>query len=107
MRQRYLRRNINQANNQNFKKASNTKVFHVDTAMGLRHAFSNKKSMILIAGSFAISIVLFLCFTILITFMNHALSPLKPYAPDLTVEGNEQGFYLPHSLKEEVQILQL
>ena len=94
--------NINQANYQNFKKASNTKVFHVDTAMGLRHAFSNKKSMILIAGSFAISIVLFLCFTILITFMNHALSPLKPYAPDLTVEGNEPGFYLPHSLKEEI-----
>ena len=38
--------NINQTAHQNFKKASNTKVFHVDTAMGLRHAFSSKKSMI-------------------------------------------------------------
>ncbi len=94
--------NINQANNRNFKKASNTKVFHVDTAMGLRHAFSNKKSMILIAGSFAISIVLFLCFTILITFMNHALRPLKPYAADMSIVGKETGFYLPHSLKEEI-----
>ena len=51
--------NINQTAHQNFKKASNTKVFHVDTAMGLRHAFFSKKSMILIAGSFAISITLF------------------------------------------------
>ena len=97
--------NINQTAHQNFKKASNTKAFHVDTAMGLRHAFSNKKSMILIAGSFAISITLFLCFTILITFMNHALSPLKPYAPDLTVEGNEPHISLPHSLKEEIEQL--
>ncbi len=97
--------NINQTNNQNFKKASNTKLFHVDTAMGLRHAFSNKKSMVLIAGSFAISIVLFLCFTILVTFMNHALSPLKPYAPDLTIEGTADTVLLPTSLKEEVAAL--
>ena len=97
--------NINQTNNQDFKKASNTKLFHVDTAMGLRHAFSNKKSMVLIAGSFAISIVLFLCFTILVTFMNHALSPLKPYAPDLTIEGTADAVLLPTSLKEEVAAL--
>lgn len=97
--------NINQTNNQNFKKASNTKLFHVDTAMGLRHAFSNKKSMVLIAGSFAISIVLFLCFTILVTFMNHALSPLKPYTPDLTIEGTADTVLLPTSLKEEVAAL--
>lgn len=97
--------NINQTNNQDFKKASNTKLFHVDTAMGLRHAFSNKKSMVLIAGSFAISIVLFLCFTILVTFMNHALSPLKPYAPDLTIEGAADTVLLPTSLKEEVAAL--
>lgn len=97
--------NINQANNQNFRKAPNIKAFRIDTAMGLRHAFFNKKSMILIAGSFAVSIVLFLCFTILITFMNHALSPLKPYAPDLSITGNEQEVSLPHSLKEKIELI--
>lgn len=97
--------NINQTNNQDFKKASNTKLFHVDTAMGVRHAFSNKKSMVLIAGSFAISIILFLCFTILVTFMNHALRPLKPYAPDLTIEGTADTVLIPTSLKEEVAAL--
>ena len=61
--------------------------------------------MVLIAGSFAISITLFLCFTILITFMNHALSPLKPYAPDLSIEGNAPHISLPHSLKEEIEQL--
>lgn len=97
--------NINQTNSQDFKKACNTKLFHVDTAMGMRHAFSNKKSMVLIAGSFALSIILFLCFTILVTFMNHALNPLKPYAPDLTIEETAGTGLIPASLKEEVAAL--
>lgn len=97
--------NINQTNSMRISKASNTGLFHVDTAMGFRHAFSNRKSMILIAGSFAISIVLFLCFTILITFMNHALSPLKPYAPDLTIEGTQDTVLLNSSLKKELESL--
>ncbi len=97
--------NIDQTIYQDPGKASDTRLFRVDTAMGLRHAFSNKKSMVLIAGSFAVSIVLFLCFTILVTFMNHALSPLKPYAPDLTIEGTEDTVLLPASLKEEASAL--
>lgn len=94
--------NISRNDNQQFRQAVNTRIFHIDTAMGLHHAVSNKKSMVLIAGSFAISIVLFLCFSILITFMNHALSPLKPYAPDLSVEGSDGTRLLPASLKDEI-----
>lgn len=97
--------NIHETDNQEVNKASNTRLFPVDTAMGLRHAFANKKSMVLIAGSFAMSIVLFLCFTILVTFMNHALRPLKPTAPDLTIEGNADTGLLPLSLKEAVSAL--
>ena len=97
--------NIHETNQWQINRASNTRVLHVDTAMGVRHAFSNKKSMVLIAGSFAISIVLFLCFTILITFMNHALNPLKPYAPDLSLEGTQDSLLLDRSLKEEIAAL--
>lgn len=94
--------NINQTNNLLFNKPVSTRIFHVDTAMGLHHAFSNKKSMMLISGSFAISIVLFLCFSILISFMNHALSPLKPYAPDLSVESSKGMVLLPKTLKRDI-----
>ena len=68
-----------------------TRLLHVDTAMGLKHAFSNKKSMVFITGSFAISIVLFLCFSVLISFMNHALKPLQPYAPDISITGADSS----------------
>ena len=94
--------NINQTNNLQFNKAINTRTFHVDTAMGVHHAFSNKRSMVLITGSFAISIVMFLCFSVLISFMDHALSPLKPYAPDMAVESSDGVTLLPTSLKQEI-----
>lgn len=94
--------NINQTNNLQFNKAINTRTFHVDTAMGVHHAFSNKRSMVLITGSFAISIVMFLCFSVLISLMDHALSPLKPYAPDMAVESSDGVTLLPTSLKQEI-----
>lgn len=97
--------NLSYTNNQVAAKSSNTKIFHVDTAMGIRHAVSNKKSMALIAGSFAISIVLFLCFTVLITFMNHALKPLRPYAPDLSVKAVDDRSAVSRSVMDELSNL--
>ncbi len=97
--------NINHTNNLHINKASNTNWFHVDTAMGFRHAFSNKKSMVFIGGSFAISIISFLCFTVLITFMNHALNPLKPHAPDLSIMSSQDSILIDHSLIEELKAI--
>lgn len=97
--------NLSQTNDSKILGASNTKLFHVDTAMGLRHAFSNKKGMVFIAGSFAVSIILFLCFSILITFMNHALAPLKPYSPDLSIQVTDDSALLDHSLKKAMQAI--
>lgn len=97
--------NINQTNNLQISKASNTRLFHVDTAMGFRHAFSNKKSMTLIAGSFALSIILFLCFTVLITFMGHALKPLKPYAPDISILKAQDSALIDRSIMEDIKAL--
>ena len=73
--------------------------------MGLKHAFSNKKSMVFITGSFAISIVLFLCFSVLISFMNHALKPLQPYAPDISITGADSSVLIDRSLMEELKAL--
>lgn len=97
--------NINNTNNRRIEKAADTRQLHVDTAMGFRHAFSNKKSMVFITGSFAISIILFLCFSILITFMNNALTPLQPYAADISIMGTGDTTLLDRSLLEEIKEL--
>lgn len=80
-------------------------LFRVDTAMGFSHAFSNKKSMSLIAGSFALSIILFLCFSVMVTFMDFGLNPLKPYAPDISLTGAENTVMLKRSFMEELKEL--
>lgn len=97
--------NVNHTNNQPINRAASTKWVRVDTAMGIHHAFSNKKSMALISGSFAISIILFLCFTVLIAFMDHALRPLKPYAPDLSITGADESTLLDRSMMEQLKTI--
>lgn len=86
-------------------KAANTRLFHVETGMGVNHAFQSGKNTFLLSGSFAISIVLFLCFTVLITFMNHALNPLRPYAPDISILAEENAPSIKHDLAKEISEL--
>lgn len=79
-------------------RAAKTSRLPVDIAMGTSHAFGNRKNMALMAASFAISIILFLSFTVFIDFMSHAMRPLKPNTPDITVALEEEGLYLPDDL---------
>ena len=46
------------------KKAANTKLFRVETSMGIFHALSGKKNVFLMTCSFAISIMMFLSFQV-------------------------------------------
>lgn len=97
--------NIAHAGNVRVGRASDTRRFRVDTAMGFRHAFSYKKSLLFVAGSFGLSIILFLSFSVFITFMGHALNPLKPYAPDISVANADMTAVLDRSLLEELKTL--
>ena len=67
------------------RSAANTRIWKVDTALGIHHATASRKNLILMIGSFALSIILFLSFSVIIDWIHHALSPLKPYAADVTV----------------------
>jgi putative ABC transport system permease protein len=71
------------------KKAANTFLFKVDTALGINHAVSSKKNFILMVGSFSLSIVLFLSFSAAVDFMHHAVQPLKPWAPDISIVSKD------------------
>ena len=67
------------------QKAARTSIFKVETALGVHHAKSSIKNFILMVCSFAFSIILFLSFTATIDFMNHAVNPLQPYTPDVSI----------------------
>lgn len=87
---------------QNVKHALYTGVLKVDTTLGINHAVRSKKNFALMVGSFALSIVLFLAFSALITFMNHAVTPLKPYTPDLSVVCDDSSCSIDHNMAGQI-----
>lgn len=85
------------------RKAANTRLFHVETALGIHHASGSRKNFLLMAGSFAFSIILFLSFSPAIDFMNHALRPLQPSASDLSLISQDNTCSVPRKLSEELE----
>ena len=67
------------------KRAANTKLFHVETGMGVFHALSGKKNLFLMTCSFAISIMLFLAFQVMVVFLNQGMPALAPSAGDVSI----------------------
>lgn len=85
------------------KKAASTRFFRVDTALGIHHATGSKKTLFLVSGSFAFSIILFLAFSASIDFMHHALSPMKASAPDFSVYSEDSSNSIPGSLLGQIE----
>lgn len=85
------------------KKAANTKFFKIDTSLGIHHAKASKKNFILMIGSFSISIILFLAFSVTIDFMNHTLTPLQPWTADISVISPENTCSVKAAYIEELR----
>ena len=83
------------------RTTANTRFFKIDTSLGIHHAVSNHKNFILMIGSFAISIILFLAFSPAINFMNHAINAVEPYTPDVSVISKDNSLSVPKELAEQ------
>lgn len=55
----------------------------IETALGIHHAVSSPRNLFLMTGSFALSIIMVLGFTVLTQWVNIMLGPTKPWAPDV------------------------
>lgn len=66
------------------KRAANTKLFRVETSMGIFHALSGNKNVFLMTCSFAISIMLFLSFQVMVVFLNQGMPALSASAADVS-----------------------
>lgn len=76
------------ANNQNLHYAVNTHTFKIETALGIHHAVSAKKNLVLMTGSFALSIILFLSFLVLIDFIGY-LMPQSASTADISISSSD------------------
>lgn len=88
--------------NRTTKKAANTKLFKIENALGIHHAVSQKKSLIMMTGSFALSMILFLSFSVMIDWIGHALNSNKPYSQDMSVYAEDYASVLPQELVNEI-----
>ena len=84
------------------KKAPKIRRFRIEAAMGIRHAFTDPKNILLITGSFAVTIILFLAFSVSVDFMHQALRPLRPYTPDLSILNDTDGKLLDKELPAQL-----
>lgn len=75
---------------------------HVETFLGIWHALHQKKNFLLMSFSFALSIILFLSFFAATAFMNHAITPLRPYTPDLSIVSQDSACSLDAGLAGEI-----
>lgn len=84
-------------------RAADTRVFFVETGLGVHHAAGSKRNYCLMTGSFAFLIILFLAFSASIDFMHHAITPLRPYTPDLSVVSPDNTCSVPKELTAELE----
>ena len=80
----------NSESTKNIHRAVNTRFFKIETALGIHHAVSAKKNLILMTGSFALSIILFLSFSVLIDFVG-CLMPQLSSTPDLQISSSSSN----------------
>lgn len=85
------------------RKAANTTLIKVDTALGIHHAKENRRNFLLMTGSFTLSIILFLSFCVTIDFMNYAITPLYPWTPDLSVVSPDNTLSVDNELLHTLQ----
>lgn len=78
----------NSENTNNIYHAVNSHFFKIETTLGIHHAISVKKNLILMISSFALSIILFLSFSVCIEFIGY-LMPQLSNTSDINISSND------------------
>ena len=77
----------------------------VEVDLGVRHTTESRKSWALMTASFALSILLFLAFSVLLDFVKLLMPTMLPYQPDIILNGYANAFILDSSLADEIAAL--
>jgi len=92
-------------NSENAKMEShsmNPRFFKIETALGIHHAVSAKKNLFLMTGSFALSIILFLSFSVLVDFVGY-LMPQSASASDIDISCSESTIAINADLPDTIR----
>ena len=85
--------------------AANTRLFKVETGLGVYHAISAKKNLILMSLSFAFTVILFLAFSAGFDFVKKLLPSESDYNPSISIVGADNTHSIDRGLKDEISRL--
>ncbi|MBN3368687.1 ABC transporter permease [Clostridium botulinum] len=95
-------------NSENTKMSSRSmkpRLFKIETALGIHHAVSAKKNLFLMTGSFALSIVLFLSFSVLVDFVGY-LMPQSAAASDIDISSGGSSAVISADLPDTLRSME-
>lgn len=92
-------------NVQNGVKARHTKMIggiKIDTELGINHAISARKNLILMTGSFALSIILFFGFSAGLDFAKALIPSTRSWQPDFSITSDDESNSVDKDLAAEL-----
>lgn len=93
----------NLSENKNVFRPMKNSFLKIETILGMHHAVSSPKNLLLMTGSFALSIMMILSFSVLVQWVQMALNPLKPWAPDVFFSSQENLCEIDKDFAAEVE----
>lgn len=93
----------NAENSQKAGHGASTRFARIETALGIHHAVSAKKNLLLMTGSFTVSIILFLSFSAGLDFVHAVLPSLRKWQPDVSIVSNDGSNHLDRGLVDEIK----
>ncbi len=78
------------------------KAGKIERALGIHHAAGSRKNWFLMTSSFALTIILILCFSVGLDFARALMPTLKSWQPDISLNGYANALVLEQNIKEEI-----
>lgn len=90
---------------QSIVRAADTRLLKVESALGIHHAVSAKKNLILLTLSFALTVTLFLAFSACFDIIRKLLPSVSSFSPDLEIVSADNTNSIDKSIKEKIAAL--
>lgn len=84
------------------RRAIKGEVGRVERTLGIHHATASKKNWFLMTSSFALTIILILCFSIGLDFAKGLIPSLKSWQPDIILNGYSNALVIEQDVKEKI-----
>ncbi len=74
----------------------------IDWTLGIHHATASRKNWLLMTSSFALSIILFLCFSIGLDFTRGLMPTMRSWQPDIALNGYSNALVIEKDLSSKI-----